>query len=526
MHYLILHSENKLNSALHDIFCSNAFPHHELISALTKAHSFLDEKKTVFVIDADCEVNNLSSDIKTFSEDTPLKLKTNSSINDKITLSDARYITEFDNSLLERVLETTNADIIAIDIDPELSGFREKFTFDSDGNIAGIRRVFSDTIVSSSIPQYWPHHIYIHKASLEKYPEISSLPGDFTSFISLCVRYSLTVKTVRIAGKVHDLHDSTTFLKFVDKCLSFRLISNPSPSQIGKSTKYFGNIYHGENVTIGDNCILAGPCIIGNNIEIPDNSIIRNSIVLESPGKDTVRIENSLRSDNFNTDSLNEQYDIKFKKALYRDFSSWTYPKCWKRLADIIFAAAFLLASLPVFIAVAIAIKISSPGPIFFRHKRQGLHGKEFGCTKFRTMIVGADDIQDQLRKINEVDGPQFKMDDDPRVNTIGKFLRDTGIDEFPQFINVLMGQMSVVGPRPSPEKENAFCAYWRDARLSVRPGITGLWQVKRTREEGKDFQEWVIHDTNYVKNVSLWLDIKICFMTVKYLVKSFIEQF
>ena len=103
-------------------------------------------------------------------------------------------------------------------------------------------------------------------------------------------------------------------------------------------------------------------------------------------------------------------------------------------------------------------IKLTSPGPVFYRARRQGLHGKEFDCLKFRTMMLRADTIQERLRVVNQVDGPQFKIDNDPRISGVGKFLRDTCIDELPQFINVLLGQMSVVGPRPSPENENDSC--------------------------------------------------------------------
>jgi lipopolysaccharide/colanic/teichoic acid biosynthesis glycosyltransferase len=162
----------------------------------------------------------------------------------------------------------------------------------------------------------------------------------------------------------------------------------------------------------------------------------------------------------------------------------------------------------PFFPIIAVIIKLNSKGSAFFKHRRQGLYGKEFNCLKFRTMIEGADDIQTKLRSQNQVDGPQFKVEDDPRVTVVGKFLRNTFIDEIPQFINVLFGQMSLVGPRPSPKNENSSCPFWRDARLSVRPGITGLWQISRTRLEGRDFQEWIHYDTKYVKKLSLTLEI------------------
>jgi lipopolysaccharide/colanic/teichoic acid biosynthesis glycosyltransferase len=185
-----------------------------------------------------------------------------------------------------------------------------------------------------------------------------------------------------------------------------------------------------------------------------------------------------------------------------------------------------LILFAPVFPVIAIAIKLSSPGSLFFKDSRQGLHGKEFSCLKFRTMVVGADKIQEKLRFKSKVDGPQFKMKDDPRITMVGRFLRDTFIDEIPQFINILLGQMSVVGPRPSPKVENSTCPAWRDARLSVRPGITGMWQIRRTRRPGRDFQEWIYYDTQYIRNLSLRLDLLICWQTAKKLIVNFIDHF
>ncbi len=141
-------------------------------------------------------------------------------------------------------------------------------------------------------------------------------------------------------------------------------------------------------------------------------------------------------------------------------------------------------------------------------------------------MHVGAGEIQERLRVISQVDGPQFKIAEDPRISTAGRFLRDTFLDEIPQFLNVLLGQMSVIGPRPSPESENTLCPWWRDARLSVRPGITGLWQVCRTRQPGKDFQEWIHYDTEYVRNLSLRMDLWIFWQTVKKIARDFVHQF
>jgi lipopolysaccharide/colanic/teichoic acid biosynthesis glycosyltransferase len=125
-------------------------------------------------------------------------------------------------------------------------------------------------------------------------------------------------------------------------------------------------------------------------------------------------------------------------------------------------------------------------------------------------MHKDAERIAEELDEYNICDGPQVFIRDDPRVTRIGRYLRTTHFDEVPQFLNVLFGQMSLVGPRPSPDNENQYCPAWRDSRLSVRPGITGLWQLNRTREPGEDFQEWIRYDIEYVQRANLWLDVKI----------------
>lgn len=187
----------------------------------------------------------------------------------------------------------------------------------------------------------------------------------------------------------------------------------------------------------------------------------------------------------------------------------------WKRVMDVVLTLIGVIALSPLFALVAILIKCTSAGPVFFAHRRQGLGGKEFPCLKFRSMRTGADAMQDALRSKNEVDGPQFKIEHDPRLTVLGKWLRQTNIDELPQLFNVLVGHMSLVGPRPSPDKENQLCPSWRRARLSVKPGVTGLWQVMRLRDqEQSDFQEWIYYDVEYARHQSLWLDWQIILYT------------
>jgi lipopolysaccharide/colanic/teichoic acid biosynthesis glycosyltransferase len=185
----------------------------------------------------------------------------------------------------------------------------------------------------------------------------------------------------------------------------------------------------------------------------------------------------------------------------------------------------FLLVTLPLYPFIALAIMIEDGWPIFFGHKRETLGGREFRCWKFRSMRRDADEIKARLQQVNQADGPQFFMDDDPRLTRVGKLLRKTNLDEFPQFINVLLGDMSVIGPRPSPRSENQYCPPWREARLSVRPGITGLWQIKRTRRRGLDFQEWIKFDIQYVENQSWWMDMYILWQTFIVLLRGVTRQ-
>jgi len=186
-----------------------------------------------------------------------------------------------------------------------------------------------------------------------------------------------------------------------------------------------------------------------------------------------------------------------------------------KRLFDIAFSLAALAATLPLYPFIVLAIYLEDGRPFFFAHKRQTIGGRDFPCLKFRTMVKNAERVKAQLVSANVSDGAHFFIKNDPRVTRTGRLLRKLQLDELPQFINVLLGHMSVVGPRPSPDKENQFCPAWREARLSVRPGVTGLWQVRRTRAAGTDFQEWVRYDLEYVQRQSMGLDLRIIFDTI-----------
>jgi exopolysaccharide biosynthesis polyprenyl glycosylphosphotransferase len=184
-----------------------------------------------------------------------------------------------------------------------------------------------------------------------------------------------------------------------------------------------------------------------------------------------------------------------------------------KRLVDIVAAAFLMVAVSPVMVALAIAIKRDSKGPVFFRQERVGLHGRVFKLVKFRSMCVDAEDQLEDLRHGNEINGHAFKLNNDPRTTGVGRFLRRSSLDELPQLLNVLRGQMSLVGPRPPLPNEVVNYDKWHRRRLSMKPGITGLWQVGA--RHSPEFDHWVEQDLDYIDRWSLWLDFKIIARTL-----------
>lgn len=184
----------------------------------------------------------------------------------------------------------------------------------------------------------------------------------------------------------------------------------------------------------------------------------------------------------------------------------------FKRLIDIIGSSIGLIILSPILIIIGILIKLESKGPIIFSQKRVGLNGKEFQMYKLRSMVVNAEEIKEKLKEKNEMSGPMFKIKDDPRITKVGKFIRKTSVDELPQLINVLKGDMSLVGPRPSLPSEVKEFEGWMLRRLEVKPGITCYWQVMG--RNNIDFQDWMRLDVKYVNERSFWLDIKLIFKT------------
>ena len=191
-----------------------------------------------------------------------------------------------------------------------------------------------------------------------------------------------------------------------------------------------------------------------------------------------------------------------------------------KRAFDISASFLGLIFCIPIFMIVSIAIKIEDPkGKIFYHQPRIGLNGTTFSCHKFRSMYANADEIKATLMDLNEMDGPVFKIRNDPRVTKVGRFIRKYSIDELPQLWNVLVGEMSLVGPRPLPVSEELACTPYQRQRELVKPGITCYWQISGRNDVM--FDEWIELDLRYIREQSVWADLRILFLTVPAVLRS-----
>jgi exopolysaccharide biosynthesis polyprenyl glycosylphosphotransferase len=199
----------------------------------------------------------------------------------------------------------------------------------------------------------------------------------------------------------------------------------------------------------------------------------------------------------------------------YKNTPSNQYALSWKYISDFLISSVVIVLWMPLMLAIAIIIKSTSRGPVVFKQKRVGLHGREFYIYKFRTMLKDAEKMQMTIMDQNEMSGPVFKIKNDPRITKFGKFLRKTSLDELPQFFNVIKGDMSLVGPRPPIMSEVKQYKPWQLRRLSMRPGITCTWQTMPKRNS-ISFEEWMKMDLQYIDNWSLEKDFLLTFKTIR----------
>jgi len=280
-------------------------------------------------------------------------------------------------------------------------------------------------------------------------------------------------------------------------------------STIGRAEPFDRQVWKDPQSTIDPAARFVGPVWVGAGRQVDGGTtIVGPAIIWDDP---------LCRPPTEEIEWLNiEPRDVPRETPREPDFKDSTaLGSIFKRGFDIVFSLAVLMITVWVYPLIILAIWLEDGRPFFFSHRRQTAGGDDFPCIKFRSMQKNAEQQREQLKEKNQADGPQFYIPDDPRLTKVGRILRKYNVDELPQFINVLLGHMSVVGPRPSPRGENQYCPPGRDARLSVRPGITGLWQIHRTRRTGSDFQEWIKYDIEYVENRSWKLDLWIIYKTI-----------
>lgn len=307
--------------------------------------------------------------------------------------------------------------------------------------------------------------------------------------------------------------------------------------QIPPSAYIHGPVLIGGNCLIGEHAQLIGPAVLGEDCVIGQGALVRESVIwkgfqmgsgsrisysvtgtgLSISGcasiQDKIVIERLRPSDMNLLLEGRERKGVVDTAALKRGEFNFLFSAFLKRFMDITGSLFCLALFSPIMLILGILVKFDSEGPVLFRQERCGKDGKNFMMLKFRTMVKDAHAMQHALAGFNKMDGPMFKIEGDPRVTRLGRFLRGTSLDELPQLLNVLKGDMSLVGPRPLVMKEMNFSPSWRTIRLRVKPGITGLWQVNGRSDAM--FHDWIRYDIDYVRNQSRWLDVKILFKTV-----------
>ena len=418
----------------------------------------------------------------------------------------------------------------------------ERVECDDRGHVRRVQRLYA--------PMHWPE-AKTAPIACSIVPARALCGVAFSSLAELrcgLIEKGLFAQDVPLMSDVYDLSGPAGFLQLTERVLdeaTRRRSSNgyvvrgpnvlvSSHCRIDGTARLVGPVVVQTGAVVDAGAMIVGPAVVGADARIGDRAVVAHSLLgrgaVVDSGKAVCRevvwggvpacpSDGKARSDWRDVDLPRFAHGV--GTAALSDGSGdcvvgrRRIQLAAKRVLDVVGSLLGLILFSPVLAGTAALIWLRSGRPIFFVHRREGKGGREFPCLKFRTMKVGAHREQRGLYGRNEVDGPQFKLENDPRVTRLGRVLRVTNIDELPQLFNVLVGQMSLVGPRPSPFRENQVCVPWRMARLSVRPGITGLWQLCRDRRSEGDFHQWIFYDILYVRRYSLWLDLKILVYTV-----------
>ena len=406
---------------------------------------------------------------------------------------------------------------------------KELVQADDDGRVRRIQRYFE--------PVTWPFPSGVLASLVPVACAQMVMPLTLSSLEELRLQLSasgIPNQDVPFHGDCFDLNDEAGVLALSERRVSamatMRELSKvrgqsssllSSSATVHATARLVGPVVVRDGADVGAGALLIGPTTIGEGARVGPDAVVAQCLVL--PGAvvapaATVR-HRIVSGDSSHASALGGQRRhtapnlVAAPEPVRRlSIPQYVAVKAWFEPV-IAFTALVLLT--PILFVIALVVKCTSTGPIFYGDSREGKDAHPFKCWKFRSMLTNADEMQRALAAQQQMDGPQFKMDRDPRVTKIGAILRKLNIDELPQLWNVARGEMSFVGPRPSPFRENQICIPWRNGRLSVRPGITGLWQVCRRDRDRGDFHQWIHYDLLYVRNVSFRLDVFIFAATI-----------
>ena len=430
-----------------------------------------------------------------------------------------------DPDVLIQVSGSPRSAVHLISLETNAGGTFEWVDVDGNGDVTRIQRFYDELT--------WSHTAGV-VASLVPVPSLLTARGltfgNLSELRAALTARGVPARDVPAQGRAFDLTHEHELLTMTERVVRAMHADSGAPGgRIGRgatvhaSAKLLGPVIVQDGAHVRERATIIGPAIIGAGAivganalvvqcivqpetDIAESAVIRQRVVTGVPGASAEAMP-APSYDPSRTRGLRSE--LRDEAAGHR-----LYPTV-KLVIESALAILALLVLLPLLAIIALVVKLESRGPVLFADKREAKGGRTFNCLKFRTMVQGADAMQRELLAKNELDGPQFKLHKDPRVTRVGRFIRPCSLDELPQLINVALGQMSLVGPRPSPFRENQTCVPWREGRLSVRPGITGLWQVCRHDRDEGDFHQWIYYDLLYVQHMSALVDLKIIVATI-----------
>jgi lipopolysaccharide/colanic/teichoic acid biosynthesis glycosyltransferase len=398
------------------------------------------------------------------------------------------------------------------------AGTKERIEFGPDQRVQRVRRYY-DAVTWTIVGGVCCSMVPVSALTM-----LQRVPCDsLVDLRSELARAAVPFRDVVVSKAVVDLRSERAYLAFNERVMSDSVVVDrkiPDRVTVHSSARLVGSVVLHAGCVVEDRVTIVGPAVIGPDARIERGSIVAQCVVVPRATVAAATIVrhrvvsgewNASRSADADQVSRPDETFVTLQNEQER--ARW-YPSI-KVGVEAILAVVALIVLSPLLLIIAFLIRLDSKGPVFYGDPREAKGGRAFRCFKFRTMRVGADLVQRELARANQMDGPQFKLKHDPRVTRVGNWLRATSLDELPQLFNVAMGQMGLVGPRPSPFRENQTCVPWREARLSVRPGMTGLWQVCRHDREAGDFHQWIYYDIKYIRHMSPLVDLKIILATV-----------